>query len=78
MVKRPVSSVYNLLIGVTWRKISFYWTWGIGSSGELFGGVLVLVDLTPWIFGTRCTILVASADEKYLVALASVSLGYDA
>ena len=71
-----MSSVYNLLIGVTWRKISFYWTWGIGSSGELFGGVLVLVDLTPWIFGTRCTMVVALAYEQYLVALVSVIPGH--
>ena len=78
MGKQPVSSVYNLLIGVTWINSLFNRTWVIGSSVALGGGVLGLVDLTPWSFGTRCTILVASADEKYLVALASVSLGYDA
>ena len=28
----------------------FDWTWGIGSSGELVGGGLGLVDLNPWSF----------------------------
>ena len=72
-----MSSVYNLLMGVTWRKSPLDWTWGIGSSGELGGWGLGLVDLTPWSFWTRCTMMVASTDGQYLVALARVSPGHD-
>ena len=77
MGKRPVSSVYNLLIGVTWINISLDRTWGIESSGELGGWGLGLVDLTPWRFWTRCPMIVASAEGQYLVALARVIPGHD-
>ena len=72
-----MSSVYNLLIGVTWRNISFDRTWGIGSSSEPVDWGIGLVDLTPWHFWTICPIFVASADVQYLVALASVSPGHN-
>ena len=77
MGKRPVSSVYNLLISVTWRNSSFDRTWGIGSSDEIVGWGLGLFELTSWSFGTRCRMMVALADGQYLVALASVSPGPD-
>ena len=38
--KRPVSSVYNLLMGVTCRNSSFEQIRGIGASGELVVGGL--------------------------------------
>ena len=75
--KRPVLSVYNLLMGVTWRNIPFERIWGIWSTGVLVGWGLGLVDLKPWHFCTRCPMMVASADGQYLVALASVSPGQD-
>ena len=62
MGKRPVSSLYNLLIGLTWRKSSFDCKWGIGSSVALGCGGLGLVDFATRCFWTRCTILVASED----------------
>ena len=77
MGKRPVSSIYNLLMGVTWINSLLDRTWGIGSSGELGGWLLDLVDLTPWRFCTRCPIMVASAEGKYLVVLARVSPGHN-
>ena len=77
MGKLPVSSVYNLLIGMTWINSSFGRTWVIFSSGELVGWVLGLVDLTPWCFWTRFPMMVSSEDGKYLVALASVSPGHN-
>ena len=70
-----MSSVYNLLMGVTWRKSSLDRSLGIGSSGEIGGGGFGLVDLMPWRFWTRCPMMVASAEGKYLVALARVSPG---
>ena len=78
MGKRPVSSVYMLLMGVTCINSSFERIWGIGSSGEIVAGGLGLVDLIPWRFGTRCPMIVASEDGQYLVALASVRPGHDA
>ena len=75
--KRPVSSVYNLLMGVTCINSSLERIQGIGSSGKLVVGGLGLVDLTPWRFWTRCSIIVASTDRQYLVAMASVSPGHD-
>ena len=51
IVKRPVSSVYNLLIGVTCINSSLERILGIGSSGELVAGGLGLLDLTPGVFG---------------------------
>ena len=77
MGKRPVSSVYNLLIGVAWIKISFDRAWYIGSSVELFGWGLGLVDLTPWRFWKRCPMMVALEDGQHLVALATISPGHD-
>ena len=77
MGKQPVSSVYNLLIGMTWRNSSLDRTWGIGSVGELVSWVLGLVELTPWSFGTRGLMMVALAEGQYLVALMSVSPGHD-
>ena len=50
MVKRPVSSVYNLMMGVTFKNSSFERIQGIGSSGEIVVGGLGLVDLTPCRF----------------------------
>ena len=75
--KRPMSSVYNLMMGVTFRNSSFERTRGIGSSVELVVGGLGLVDLTPWIFWTRCPMMVESAYGQYLVALASVRPGHN-
>ena len=75
--KRPVSSVYNLLMGVTCIHSSFEQIWGIGSSGELVVEGLGLVDLTPCRFWTRCPMIVASAYGKYLVALVSIRPGYN-
>ena len=77
IVKQPVSSVYNLLMGVTCINSSFKRIRGIGSSGELIVGGLGLVDMTPWIFWTRCPMIVASAYGQYLVALESVSPFHD-
>ena len=73
----PVSSVYNLLMGVTCMNSSFERIQGIGLSGELVVGSLGLVDLTPWYFWTRCTMIVAAADGQYLVALVSVSPNHE-
>ena len=73
MGKRPVSSVYNLLIGVTWIKISSDRTWVIGSSGELVGSGLALVELAPWRFWAIFPMMVALGGGQYLVVLASVS-----
>ena len=70
--KRPLLSVYNLLMGVTWRKISLDRTWGIVSSGELGGGGFSLVERGPWLFRTSCHIMVALAEGQYLVAFARV------
>ena len=70
-------SVYNLLIGVTWIKRFLDRTWVIGSSGEIVGWGLGLVDLMPWRFCTRCPMMVDLAEGKYLVALANTSLGHD-
>ena len=75
--KRPVSSVYNLLIGVTCINSSLERIQGIGSSGELVVGGLGLVDMTPWRFWMRCHMVVASSYGKYLVALASVNPGHN-
>ena len=72
-----MSSVYNLLMGVTCRNSSFERIRGIGSSGELVVGGLDLVDMTPGRFWTRCPMIVASADGQYLEALASISPGHD-
>ena len=72
-----MSSVYNLLMGVTWRNIFLDRTWGIGSSSELGGWSLGLVDLTPWIFWLRCPMMLASVEGKYLVELEIVSPGHD-
>ena len=44
----------------------------MGSSFEIVDGVLGLVDLNPWRFWTRFSMIVASVDGQYLVALASV------
>ena len=52
-------------------------TWGIGSSSELGGCSLGLVDFTPWIFWLRFPIMLASVEGKYLVALEIVSPGHD-
>ena len=68
-----MSSVYNLLMGVTWRYNSFERTWGSCGLGELVAGSLGLVDLTPCLFWKRCHMIVAVAEGKYLVVLASVS-----
>ena len=70
-------SVYNVLMGMTWIKSSLDRTWGIGSSGELGGGGFGLVEITPWIFWTRCPMMVALAEGQYLVALARVIPGHD-
>ena len=72
-----MSSVYNLLMGVTCMNSSFERILGIGSSGELVVGGLGLVDLTPWRFWKRCPMIVAAADGQYLVALASVIPGHE-
>ena len=72
-----MSSVYNLLMGVTWINSSLDRTWGIGSSVELGGWDFGLVDLTLWRFWTRCPMMVASAEGQYLVALSIVSPGHD-
>ena len=64
-------------MGVTWRKSSLDWTWDIGSSGELGGGGYGLVNLAPWRFWTSCSMVVASAEGKYLVAFAKVSPGHN-
>ena len=77
MGKRPVSSVYNLLMGVTCMNSSFERIRGIGSSGELVVGGLGLVDLTPYRFWTRCPMIVAVAEGQYLVSLESVSPGHE-
>ena len=63
-------------MGVTCMNSLFERIRGIGSSGELVVGGLGLVDLTPWIFWTKCPMIVAAADGKYLVALAGVSPGH--
>ena len=68
-----MSSVYNLLIGVTFMNSSFERIRGVGLLGELVVGGLGLVDMTPCRFWTRCPMIVLSADGKYLVALVSVS-----
>ena len=70
-------SVYNLLMGVTWRKSLLDRTWGIGSSGKLGGGGFGLFDLTPWRFLKRCLMMVALDEGQYLVALVRVSPGHD-
>ena len=44
----------------------------MGSSFEIVDGVLGLVDLNPWRFWTRFSMIVASVDGQYLFALASV------
>ena len=72
-----MSSVYNLLMGVTCINSSLERIRGIGSSGELVVGGLGLVDLTTWRFWTRFTMIVASVDGQYLVALESISLGHN-
>ena len=72
-----MSSVYNLLMGVTCMNISFERIWGIGLSGELIVGGLGLVDLTPCRFWKICPMIVEVAEGQYLVALASVSLGHE-
>ena len=77
MGERPVSSIYNLLMGVTWRNSLLDQNWGIGSSGELGGWGLGLIDLTTWSFWTRCTMMVALAEGQYLVELARVSPVHD-
>ena len=55
--KKPVPSVYNLLMGVTCINSSLERIWGIGSSGELVFGVLGLVDLTFGVLGRDATIM---------------------
>ena len=72
-----MSSVCNLMMSMNPRKSSLDRHWGIGSSGELGGEGFGLVDLTPWRFWTRCSMMVASAEGKYLVALARVIPGHD-
>ena len=72
-----MSSMYNLLMGVTCINISLERIREIGSSGELVFGGLGLVDLTPWLFCTRCPMIVASVDGQFLVALVIVSPGHD-
>ena len=72
-------------MGVTLIKSLLDQTWGMGSSGEmawrgsgeLGGGYLGLVNLTPRSFWTRCPMMVALAEGKYLVALARVGPGHD-
>ena len=76
MGNRPVSSVYNLLMGVTCMNSSFERIQGIGSSGELVVGGFGLVYLTPWRSWTICPMIVETVDGQYLVALASVSPGH--
>ena len=68
-----MSSVYNLLMGVTWMYNSFERTRGSCWSDELVAGSLGLVGLTPCLFWTRCPMIVAVAEGQYLVTLASVS-----
>ena len=83
--ERPVLSVYNLLMGATWRKSSLDLTWGSsssgeiswGGSGELGWGGLGLVDLTPWRFWTRCPMMVALVEGQYLVVLVRVRPGHN-
>ena len=77
MGKHHVSSVYNLLMGVTCMKSSFEWIRGIGLLGELVVGGLGLVGLNPCRFWTRYPMIVAVAEEKYLIALSSVSPGHN-
>ena len=72
-----MSSVYNLLMGVTCINSSFERIRGICLSGELVVGGLGLVDLTPFCFWTRCSIIVAVAEGQYLVALGSVRPGHE-
>ena len=62
---------------VTWRKSFLDETWGIGSSGELGGWGLGLVEITHWRFGARCSMMVALAEGQYLVALARFIPGHD-
>ena len=64
-------------MGVTWRNSLFERIQGIGYSGELVVGGLGLLDPTPLSFWTSCPIMVASVDEKYLVALVSVNPGHN-
>ena len=64
-------------MGVTCMNSSFERIRGIGLSGELVVGGLGLVDLTPCCFWTRCSMIVASEDGQYLVALASVIPGHE-
>ena len=71
-----MSSVYNLLMGVTCMNSSFECIRGIGLSSELVVGGLGLVDLNPFHFWTRCPMILASAYGQYLVALSSVSPGH--
>ena len=80
-----VSSVYNLLMGATWRKSLLDQTWGMGSSGEmawrgsgeLGGGGLGLVDLMNLRFWTIWPLMVDLAEGQYLVALVRVRHGHD-
>ena len=71
-----MSSVYNLLMGVTCINSSFERIRGICSTGELVVGGLGIVDLTPCCFWTRCPIIVAVAEGQYLVSLESVIPGH--
>ena len=71
-----MSSMYNLLMGVTCMNSSFDQIRGIGSSGELVVGGLVLLDLNPCRFWTIFPMIVVAADRQYLEALASVRPGH--
>ena len=77
MGKRPVSSVYNLLMGVNFMNSSFERIRGIGSSGKPVVRGLGLVDLNPCYFWKRCPMIVAAADGKYLAALARVNPSHE-
>ncbi len=66
MGKRPVSSVYSLLIGYVFTKRIGFSPWGIegvamgGSAAGGFG----LVDLTFWRCCARCPLMVLLASGQ--------------
>ena len=63
--KRPVSSLYNLLMVVTFMYNLFERNRGSCWSGELVVGVLGLVDMTPCLFWTRFHMIVAVDKGSY-------------
>ena len=69
--KRPQSSVYSLLIVVSYRCTLFAVALvccGAGACSFTMGG-LALVDFTPCFFYVMCPLMVSVACGKYLEAL---------